>query len=81
MRKPRPTRTVESLKKRDNHGKNGTKMTIKQFDVGNFGAKVAMVILINKVDTNIRRSTGDVSVIFVGFSIKFNFLRRLSVTS
>ena len=36
-------------------------MAIKQFNVGNFGAKVAMVILINQVDTNIRRSTGDLS--------------------
>lgn len=79
MKKPRATRAVD-IKKRDNHGKHGTKMATKQLDVGNFGANVAMVILINKVDTNIRRSTGDMPVIFVGFSIKFNFLRRLPVT-
>jgi hypothetical protein len=50
MRKPRSTRAVESLKNQDNLGKHGTKMAIKQFNVGNFGVKVAMVILINKVD-------------------------------
>jgi hypothetical protein len=41
---------------------------------------VVMIILINKVYTNISRSTGDVAVIFVRFSTSFYFLCRLSVT-
>jgi hypothetical protein len=41
---------------------------------------VAMIILINKVYTNISRSIGDVAVVFVRFSTTFDFLCRLSVT-